>query len=911
MKAKNNKVKTDVSALKEVEVRIKKVKDNQAERPLLPGADAVVYDEHTLLKSHSSNRTVLETEKTGTIASVKKSGTKQSQPTIWQAGLRDLADRQEPKTYGVRSDSGQSTSSSIKTNAGEVEAYLNSGVFPTAGLALSGGGIRSAAFCTGAVQALAFGKTFGVFDYLSTVSGGGYLGSLVNINQQAGNGFVLLDSRGEKKDTPAVQFLRDNANYLHFGNPVEMLRNLAVYLRGLFANVVILSMILFFLAAVTVASNSTLESLTKPDLFGLQLPATWSKAGIFGISVAIALIVFVFNISWANVLSFAKSATTGIWSKILWLAAFAPLLICIVAFLELQPLLINKMIGPVSKIDTTGTCLSGTLNAQCTDEKGVLLQRGNACPTSRLVYSCEPKEKKVDAFFSSPALQHLTAFAKSLLAPILALATLLSTNLGEFFRQEAVKNTWTSLLKRNTSRILVYLAAASFLILLWLQYLYLVYWGIHLPNPENYANRDIPVALSASARKFMQWTGTSGSYALFYFAVSALLYLLVFKLKPNANSLHGLYRDRLGAAFCFKMNGTASHPAGDTKLSALASSRPIQLFNTAINLQRSEVVRRRGRKADFFMFSPLWIGSEATGYAPTKQVEALPDAVDLDIATAVAVSGAAVSSNMGSQSMRPLSLLLGALNVRLGYWFPNPRMIKSPKSLRPSLWYFLAETFGKMEEGRNTIYLTDGGHLENLGVYELLRRRCRLIVAIDAEADQDLSFRSLVTLQRYARIDLGARIDLKWSKISETSKLAMTDPAQRSQGPHCAIGTIEYDGGGHGVLVYVKLSVTGDENDYIRDYNVRNPAFPHESTGDQFFSEEQFEAYRALGFHAVNGMLSGKQTVETLAGKLEHLDDENAEGEGVKLAAKLLGVTPKAYVSQPEKPNIHLVKMVV
>ena len=96
------------------------------------------------------------------------------------------------------------------------------------------------------------------------------------------------------------------------------------------------------------------------------------------------------------------------------------------------------------------------------------------------------------------------------------------------------------------------------------------------------------------------------------------------------------------------------------------------------------------------------------------------------------------------------------------------------------------------------------------------------------------------------------RIDLPWQPIREATLAVMRGEAAPASAPHVAVGTIDY-GDATGTLVYVKSSLTGDENDYIRDYARRNPSFPHETTGDQFFSEEQFEVYRALGFHAVNG----------------------------------------------------------
>jgi hypothetical protein len=186
--------------------------------------------------------------------------------------------------------------------------------------------------------------------------------------------------------------------------------------------------------------------------------------------------------------------------------------------------------------------------------------------------------------------------------------------------------------------------------------------------------------------------------------------------------------------------------------------------------------------------------------------------------------------------------------------------------------YLWSEIAGRLYENADEVYLTDGGHIENLGIYELLRRHCKVIVAVDAEADPAMHFPSLITLQRYARIDLGIRIDLPWEPIqaatlaemrpvSETAVPPAPRPAPDSPGPHVAIGTIDYGSGQIGYLVYIKSSLTGDENDYVRDYARRHDRFPHEPTGDQFFSEEQFEVYRALGFHMAHGFLFGNDDV--------------------------------------------------
>jgi hypothetical protein len=177
--------------------------------------------------------------------------------------------------------------------------------------------------------------------------------------------------------------------------------------------------------------------------------------------------------------------------------------------------------------------------------------------------------------------------------------------------------------------------------------------------------------------------------------------------------------------------------------------------------------------------------------------------------------------------------------------------------------------FGLLRESTAYVYLTDGGHIENLGLYQLLRRRCQLIIVIDAEADPKMAFNSFVKAERYARIDLGTRIDLPWYKIRDTTLEVNRVIAERGNtgqlishgGPHCALGTIHYPKGQEGILLYVKSSLSGDESDYVINYKSRYTSFPHETTGDQFFSEEQFEVYRNLGFHAVQGFFSGRDKV--------------------------------------------------
>jgi hypothetical protein len=359
-----------------------------------------------------------------------------------------------------------------------------------------------------------------------------------------------------------------------------------------------------------------------------------------------------------------------------------------------------------------------------------------------------------------------------------------------------------------------------------------------------------------------------------------MLFVCWLLLNVNSNSLHQLYRDRLGSAFLIRRNGVDGvlEGADGFKLSEIVpGASPYHLINAALNIPGSRFANRRGRNADFFVFSKCYVGSEATGYIDTRLAE---DATDgLNVGTAMAISGAAAAPNMGMASMRPLSATIALLNVRLGRWIRHPLdIVRYAKANSVVRWWLgsagpvhlLAEAFFKSgvavadrkpddQKWAGFLFLTDGGHIENLGIYELLRRRCSLIVAIDGEADPTYTSSSLIQLQRFARIDLGTRIVMNWQPIGDRSRTVSQNIASGKRdpqpGPHVALGLIDYPppykGGARqrGVLVYVKSSMSGDENDYVIAYKARNPAFPQESTMEQLFSEEQFEVYRALGEH--------------------------------------------------------------
>jgi len=221
----------------------------------------------------------------------------------------------------------------------------------------------------------------------------------------------------------------------------------------------------------------------------------------------------------------------------------------------------------------------------------------------------------------------------------------------------------------------------------------------------------------------------------------------------------------------------------------------------------------------------------------------------------VALSGAAASPNMGTHSSPPLNFLMTMFNVRLGRWCPNPRKaVWTHSSPGIGLFSLIAELFGMTNADANYVYLSDGGHFENLGIYELVRRRCRLIVAVDVASDREMAFEDLGNAIRKCATDLHVSIELDVSKMDLVAGSGLC-------GGSCAVGAVRYShvdpGGVDGTLLYIKPAIIGSENADVLNYRKAHPDYPHQSTADQWFDEAQFESYRALGYHIVKAALGG------------------------------------------------------
>lgn len=362
----------------------------------------------------------------------------------------------------------------------------------------------------------------------------------------------------------------------------------------------------------------------------------------------------------------------------------------------------------------------------------------------------------------------------------------------------------------------------------------------------------------------------NGHLLLFLFAGSLLISLTASRyVDVNVFSLQEMYENRLVRAFLGASQRERPHvdpvthidPNDDLKLryvgfDAQGNLRgPIHLINNAINLCGTDQREYDERKADSFVLSPLFCGSTQTGFRRTDDGYA----GELTLGRAFSTSGAAVSPSMGYYSTAPVTALLTFCNLRLGGWFPNPRS-RYYKEPNPTFGWIqiVREIMGFTDAKEEFVYLSDGGHFDNLGAYELVRRRTKKIYICDAGADPKGACHALALLIRKTRIDFGVVVDIDVSKLARNQETGMAEK-------QIAVGKIFYPENADqpqesGEIVYLKLNLTKEDSSDLLSYQIQNPDFPHQSTLNQFYSESQFESYRYLGYSVAQRGFSSANT---------------------------------------------------
>lgn len=608
-----------------------------------------------------------------------------------------------------------------------------------AGVALSGGGIRSATFSLGVLTALSRVGLYRQLDYLSTVSGGGYVGTLLSTWAKA------VARPLEEKSTPEEQ-----------AASIKRLQD------GPFVN-----------DATTEHLRDRSRYLVEDGFAGLARAALPIALGILAAAAALMLTSAVtLPLVWAGATIFESlSAHAGV-------CGFVAALFIIVAAVTTRIPATRVLAIDLSVKVLLAACLLLLPRAAVLAVDALQAQLASALP--KLAQLIEPR---------------------ALLGAVPAILT----GIGSVLKKRA-----------TTLRVALLVLAASPLVayVIGLSWLASSVGAPHLPR----------LALEDPCD--------------FWYAGLLATLCILYLIDVNEHSPLGFYRDRLVSAYCVDVaNDAIVSDVRPPSMNELTTLSPIHLVNATINLPASRARNDRGRGAANAVFSRHgWTyPHEKQGRLETTHA---PPPTDLNIGLAMAISGAAVAPMMGTMTPSGATPWLTLLNLRLNAWLPTPG--------RSSWWipsgaFLLLELLGKVGVNGHRLNASDGGHFENLGVYELIRRRCKYIIAIDGEADPDLACGGLMNLIQLARVDFGADIQINPRGLKLN--------AERFSQTHLLFGKIKYADGGEGNLLYLKLSVTGDEPAHLLAYRAREPVFPHHSTADQVFSEEQFECYRALGQH--------------------------------------------------------------
>ncbi len=375
--------------------------------------------------------------------------------------------------------------------------------------------------------------------------------------------------------------------------------------------------------------------------------------------------------------------------------------------------------------------------------------------------------------------------------------------------------------------------------------------------------------LSSFHREHVTYLLVLAGFAVFYFVAD-----------PDWWSIQPYYRGRLRYAYANRRAPGKElidfEQASETALAEYRDVRPELVVCAAMNVSGRHVPTRVGVPAYSFTFSPHEItftepagvdGHAATYSSDTAwygRVFQRWDTPRLAVMTAVGMSGAAVSPAMGRFNRGSTGALLALANLRLGMWMPNPRYLgrasgdddpatrRRPGYPRRRLNYLVKEVFGVHDLGDAYVYVTDGGHWENLGVVELLRRRCSEVFCFDSSGSMTDSFGTLADAITLAAQELGVTIELGYEPLRA---VASGGRLSRYVDRDCAVGLIHYPDGGQGLLWYAKASLTSDAPARLRAYKEKQDIFPCHPTTDQFFDTEQFETYRELGAFTTGHLL--------------------------------------------------------
>jgi len=752
-------------------------------------------------------------------------------------------------------------------NAGhEGEPYVNWTTRDRMGLALSGGGIRSATFNLGLLQSMADLGVLEHVDYLSTVSGGGYIGGFwtkwrhENAKAEAPVFPTVPKNGGANRasEPPEIRHLREFSNFLmpRLGLfQSETWSGIVTVLAGLVPSLLAAAAVLAIVLAVWLLVMSILihspEPVRATTLFGID----WLRA--VGFPILSAGIFLVAEVFW-RLARKADKASRGLAAysafTVVGLAVFSVVLYALAP--ESEParaqlwrdlvlpggefrfstaflLPVEAMLAAALALAVVRLLLVRYWEARRDRSHSSALDRTLArCLGIALVFcSLGLVWEGCRWLFASDFRIIGTAGGTAALAAAFAwvrswLGRPADKKQGQAARPEP-KSRFLSLLPSIIAPVLVL--------------------GMTL---------GVGVGLLEILRVW-PW-GPSCAWLAWLNAAVVVVLLTLVLFDPARCGLHDFYRGRIARCFLGAANPhakarridlqTVEHPEDDLVLErrqAHDQVRTSHLVCCAANDLGGDPLPNLSRDACSATLS-------VNGIAMGNRFKTLSR---LRLSSALTASAAAFNSNMGSFSKnfgRAITFVMSALNLRLGLWLPHPRREKTGRTLFPGLYLFY-EMFGRACAKGWSVHLSDGGHFENLALYELVRRHCRYIIASDCGADPRAEFDDLGNAIRRAREDFGVEIELDLAPLRPD--------VEGNSLQHAVVGTIHYDGIGgvdKGSILYFKPALSGDEPPDVLQYRASSGAFPHEGTADQFFDEAQWESYRRLGEH------SGRKVLEFL-----------------------------------------------
>ena len=654
------------------------------------------------------------------------------------------------------------------------------------GVCFSGGGIRSATFNLGAIQVLTDAGLLRRAEYLSAVSGGGYIAGALQMVAHRYEGADDPSPALFAPQAPETAHLRLHGRYLA-DTGRELANAIARVVAGTLLNLLVLGLVLFAIAR---PIGWLQHHLLFPDDAQSATPGMWwAVAWTAAVAVGALLVGTITGDA-----DEARRSTT--YSVASWFGALSAIAFAVIWLL---PEIAASVPGWVREI---GEQLPGRTPGEGGGVVTVVVTAATTLAGTTLTLMAKPEAAAAEKKRRFP-------------------------NWATVWRWVVRYATWVTGALLATAAVLV---LAVFM---------------HEGRDEGFTARE-------------GWL---------YAGVASTLFALYAFADQNRWSLAPFYKRRLATAFAVERTGDHGNTAGEipydvaTTLSTFGQRAtelglPKLILCAAANTS-DPAVAPPGRRAVSYVFTADHVGGPDVGWSSTKDLEAMLTGANRGDATllgAMAISGAAFASAMGRNARGSVNALLAVANARLGVWLPSPRYIAEQRGLvdppnpnraggGPGTWvrrrrfiYLLKEIFGVYDPADRFVYLTDGGHYDNLGLIELLRRQCSVIACFDASGDDIASCGTLQQALLVAHDELDVTIDIDVAELTTRS---------------VATGRIVYADGTVGRLVFAKASLTPDVPFAIRSYALRSKAqtFPNDGTFDQFFDYDQFDAYRALGHH--------------------------------------------------------------